>query len=77
MTIKNEDEINSVDNDDGILRGPKHRCKRCRGSGQVPGIKKITNMGKGMGSEYGVCPDCDGLGWLYDIPIDPKTSKLD
>lgn len=60
--------------DDETLQGPKHRCKRCRGTGQVPGIRKTLNMGKGTGSQYGVCPECDGVGWLYDRPIDPKVN---
>ena len=58
------------------LKGPRHRCKRCRGTGQVPGIKKTLNMGKGMGSQYGTCPECDGLGYLYEPPIDPRVTKL-
>lgn len=57
------------------LAGPKHRCKRCRGTGQVPGIKKVRNMGSGMGSEYGTCPDCDGLGWLRGMPTNPKPNS--
>jgi len=44
--------------------GGRHRCKTCHGTGQVPGITKITGMGSGMGSAFGVCPDCDGAGWI-------------
>jgi hypothetical protein len=28
----------------------------------VPGIRKT--MGAGTGSAFGVCPDCDGTGWV-------------
>jgi len=59
------------------LSGPKHRSKRCRGTGIIPGVKKVRNMGKGIGSEYGTCPECDGFGWLRDEPIDPKSSSFD
>lgn len=44
--------------------GHGRRCPECKGSGQVPGIVKVTNMGRGMGSEFGHCPTCDGIGWL-------------
>lgn len=59
----------SYDKDDRLIRVPKHRCKRCRGTGQVPGVKKTTKMGKGMGSQYGTCPECDGEGWIYEESI--------
>lgn len=32
----------------------------------LPGIVKVTGMGKGMGSDFGDCPTCDGMGWLQD-----------
>jgi hypothetical protein len=46
------------------------RCQRCRGKGRVPGIKKVMPTGKGigMGSEYGPCPDCDGVGYVQATP---------
>lgn len=40
----------------------EHRCELCRGSGEVPGMVKVTGKGSGMGSRYGLCPDCDGTG---------------
>lgn len=43
---------------------PKRRCKKCHGTGQVPGIRKTTGMGKGMGSAFGPCPECNGEGWI-------------
>jgi hypothetical protein len=43
---------------------PRHRCKECHGTGQVPGIRKTH--GKGMGSEFGPCPACDGIGMVTD-----------
>ena len=50
--------------------GSRHRCKACRGTGQVPGIRKT--MGIGMGSAFGVCPDCDGTGWIDgDVDVQP------
>lgn len=54
---------------------PKYRCKRCQGTGMVPGIKKVLNMGSGMGSDYGPCPDCDGEGWISEQVIDPKPNS--
>lgn len=44
------------------------QCPECRGSGLLPGLVKQRNMGKGMGSNPGFCPRCDGVGWLADEP---------
>lgn len=30
----------------------------------MPGLIKTTGMGKGMGSKFGPCPTCDGLGYV-------------
>lgn len=46
--------------------GYRRRCPDCKGSGLLPGIVKVTGMGKGMGSDFGDCPTCDGMGWLQD-----------
>ena len=40
------------------------RCPTCRGRGSIPGIK--AQRGKGMGSNFGPCPDCDGSGYIDD-----------
>ena len=32
----------------------------------MPGLIKTTDMGTGMGSAYGPCPTCDGVGVLSD-----------
>jgi hypothetical protein len=52
--------------------GPRHRCPLCRGAGVLPGITKTQGQGKGMGSEYGPCPECGGAGWVTDdeSPLD-------
>lgn len=42
----------------------RHRCRACRGRARVPGIVKTTGIGKGMGSGFGPCPVCDGLGYV-------------
>lgn len=44
--------------------GPHHRCTECGGRGRVPGLIRVTNMGKGMGTGYGPCPTCEGLGYV-------------
>lgn len=54
------------------MLNPYRKCKNCKGSGLIPGIRKIQSMGTGMGSAYGPCPDCDGLGW-----IDPSDTVGD
>lgn len=40
---------------------------------------KVTNMGSGMGSEFGHCPTCDGIGWLpgSDWEGDPMDAAGD
>ena len=43
--------------------GYRRRCPDCKGSGLLPAIVKVTGMGKGMGSDFGDCPTCDGMGW--------------
>ena len=48
--------------------GPRHRCPLCRGQGVVPGITKVQGLGKGMGSDYGPCPECGGAGWIGANP---------
>lgn len=58
-----------------VLDGPRHRCKQCRGTGRVPGVRKTTNMGNGMRSQYDSCLECDGVGWIYERRIDPKVAK--
>ncbi|TWD82822.1 pimeloyl-ACP methyl ester carboxylesterase [Kribbella amoyensis] len=47
-------------------QGPRRRCPECRGAARLPGLVKTTNMGSGMGSSFGPCPSCDGLGYLTD-----------
>jgi DnaJ-class molecular chaperone len=47
--------------------GRRHRCRECGGLGRVPGVRKVRGMGKGMGSEYGPCPACDGMGWVGTV----------
>jgi hypothetical protein len=42
------------------------RCPECRGRKQLPGMIKTTGMGTGMGSAFGPCPTCDGLGYVTD-----------
>jgi hypothetical protein len=37
----------------------------------MPGLIKTTQMGSGMGSTYGPCPTCDGLGILPDEETSP------
>jgi len=32
----------------------------------MPGLIKTTQMGTGMGSTYGPCPTCDGLGLVFN-----------
>jgi hypothetical protein len=49
-----------------LASGGRHRCPECRGQKRLPGMIKTTGMGKGMGSEYGPCPTCDGLGYIMD-----------
>lgn len=44
-----------------------HRCAECRGSGQVPGV--VKQRGTGMGSTFGTCPECDGLGYIDETPL--------
>lgn len=55
-------ELNSRNNSPN--QQARYRCKDCQGTGQVMGVKKITGMGKGMGSTFGMCPNCDGVGWI-------------
>ena len=45
---------------------PAHhqRCPECRGRKMLPGM--VRTDGQGMGSKYGPCPTCDGLGYLPD-----------
>ena len=31
----------------------------------MPGLIKTTQMGTGMGSTYGPCPMCDGVGRVF------------
>lgn len=47
------------------------RCPTCRGAGRIPGVVKTTNMGSGMGSGFGWCPECDGQGWT---PADDRQA---
>ena len=56
--------------------GGAHRCKACHGSGQLPGITKITGLGSGMGSASSVCPDCDGTGWT-DQDTEDRAGSFD
>lgn len=65
--------ISMVDNSSDVPNqfNPKYKCKFCHGSGQVPGVRKTLGMGKGMGSQYGPCPECDGIGW-----IDPEETLV-
>jgi hypothetical protein len=79
----NELRINKILNQEYLLlekarraQKARYRCKRCRGTGQVPGVKKVLNMGRGMGSDYGTCPDCDGNGWVDKDVINPKPNSL-
>lgn len=44
----------------------RRRCPECRGAAQLPGMAKTTGMGRGMGSAFGPCPTCDGVGYLTD-----------
>jgi hypothetical protein len=37
----------------------------------MPGLIKTTQMGTGMGSTYGPCPTCDGVGILLDEDASP------
>jgi hypothetical protein len=32
----------------------------------MPGLIKTTQMGTGMGTTYGPCPTCDGMGQVFD-----------
>ena len=45
---------------------PDHgrRCPECRGRKLLPGL--VRTEGKGMGSAYGPCPTCDGVGYVMD-----------
>lgn len=51
----------------------KHLCRMCGGRGRVPGGVKVTGMGKGMGSNYGPCPACDGVGWVDGADESPRS----
>jgi DnaJ-class molecular chaperone len=42
----------------------RRRCPECRGQKMLPGM--VRTEGKGMGSRYGPCPTCDGLGYVTD-----------
>jgi DnaJ-class molecular chaperone len=44
----------------------RSKCRECRGKGRLPGMVKTTGMGSGMGSAFGPCPTCDGVGYLTD-----------
>ena len=46
--------------------GHRRRCPECRGRGQLPGMIKTTGKGSGMGSAFGPCPTCDGVGYITD-----------
>jgi DnaJ-class molecular chaperone len=46
--------------------GHHRRCPECRGRKRLPGMIKTTEMGSGMGSSFGPCPTCDGLGYVTD-----------
>jgi hypothetical protein len=46
--------------------GVHRRCPECRGVARLPGMVKTTGMGKGMGSVFGPCPTCDGVGYLAE-----------
>ena len=52
--------------------GGKHRCRECGGTGRIRGLHKVRGMGKGMGSDYGSCPTCDGVGYVDDDTDQPS-----
>ena len=47
----------------------RHRCEACHGTGQIPGV--VKTKGRGMGSTFGTCPECDGVGWVDDVETKP------
>ena len=49
---------------DSELPDHRRRCPECRGQKMLPGMTRTE--GKGMGSKYGPCPTCDGLGFVTD-----------
>lgn len=60
LTKDNEWRESSYDGSEFEKPQHRYRCKECRGTGRVPGITKT--QGKSMGSAYGPCPNCDGIG---------------
>lgn len=54
------------DFDPAMIPSPEHRrrCPECRGRKLLPGM--VRTEGKGMGSAYGPCPTCDGVGYVTD-----------
>jgi DnaJ-class molecular chaperone len=66
--MASEDDRDAMTDDtaDPGSEPPDHRrrCPECRGRKMLPGMARTE--GQGMGSKYGPCPTCDGLGYVTD-----------
>jgi formate dehydrogenase maturation protein FdhE len=56
------DSITDEASDPNSEADHRRRCPECRGRKMLPGM--VRTEGKGMGSRYGPCPTCDGLGYV-------------
>ena len=64
--LKAVSDSGNVESTPDPSRDRRRRCPECRGRKLLPGMIKTTEMGSGMGSKFGPCPTCDGLGYVTD-----------